>query len=130
MSEDILLSVNSIVFGVWFLIGAALVFWMQAGFAMVEAGFTIVVPGRTPPVGTPISCLTCKRPDLSRSSHLPVGKYGKSTLNHIGPECFFYSSFSSRGPSFASRSCSPRHSRASWRPPMRSMRPSFTASSP
>ncbi|MBQ3405501.1 MAG: ammonium transporter [Oscillospiraceae bacterium] len=24
----------------WFLIGAALVFWMQAGFAMVEAGFT------------------------------------------------------------------------------------------
>ena len=29
------------VFGVWFLIGAALVFWMQAGFAMVEAGFTI-----------------------------------------------------------------------------------------
>lgn len=27
-------------FGVWFLIGAALVFWMQAGFAMVEAGFT------------------------------------------------------------------------------------------
>ena len=31
---------NSIVFSVWFLIGAALVFWMQAGFAMVEAGFT------------------------------------------------------------------------------------------
>ena len=28
------------VFGVWFLAGAALVFWMQAGFAMVEAGFT------------------------------------------------------------------------------------------
>ncbi len=28
------------VFDVWFLIGAALVFWMQAGFAMVEAGFT------------------------------------------------------------------------------------------
>jgi Amt family ammonium transporter len=27
-------------FAVWFLIGAALVFWMQAGFAMVEAGFT------------------------------------------------------------------------------------------
>ncbi|MCR4821722.1 MAG: ammonium transporter [Treponema sp.] len=26
--------------GVWFLIGAALVFWMQAGFAMVETGFT------------------------------------------------------------------------------------------
>ncbi len=28
------------VWGVWFLIGAALVFWMQAGFAMVETGFT------------------------------------------------------------------------------------------
>ena len=27
-------------FAVWFLIGAALVFWMQAGFAMVETGFT------------------------------------------------------------------------------------------
>ncbi len=27
-------------FGIWFLIGAALVFFMQAGFAMVEAGFT------------------------------------------------------------------------------------------
>lgn len=25
---------------VWYLVGAALVFWMQAGFAMVEAGFT------------------------------------------------------------------------------------------
>ena len=31
---------NSQLFAVWFLIGAALVFWMQAGFAMVEAGFT------------------------------------------------------------------------------------------
>lgn len=28
------------VFGIWFLIGAAFVFFMQAGFAMVEAGFT------------------------------------------------------------------------------------------
>lgn len=28
------------IFGIWFLIGAALVFFMQAGFAMVEAGFT------------------------------------------------------------------------------------------
>ena len=27
-------------FGIWFLIGAALVFFMQAGFAMVETGFT------------------------------------------------------------------------------------------
>ena len=33
-------SLNSSLWGVWFLIGAALVFWMQAGFAMVEAGFT------------------------------------------------------------------------------------------
>ena len=40
MSEEILSVVNGEVFGVWFLIGAALVFWMQAGFAMVEAGFT------------------------------------------------------------------------------------------
>ncbi len=31
---------TSEIFSVWFLIGAALVFWMQAGFAMVEAGFT------------------------------------------------------------------------------------------
>ncbi|MBQ6067510.1 MAG: ammonium transporter [Clostridia bacterium] len=33
-------SVTKEVFGVWFLIGAALVFFMQAGFAMVETGFT------------------------------------------------------------------------------------------
>ncbi|MCQ2512548.1 MAG: ammonium transporter [Lachnospiraceae bacterium] len=33
-------SVTTEVFGVWFLIGAALVFFMQAGFAMVETGFT------------------------------------------------------------------------------------------
>ncbi len=31
---------TSEVFGVWFLMGAALVFFMQAGFAMVETGFT------------------------------------------------------------------------------------------
>ena len=40
MTEEIFEAVNGQVFGVWFLIGAALVFWMQAGFAMVEAGFT------------------------------------------------------------------------------------------
>jgi len=40
MSEEILTAIDSSVFGVWFLIGAALVFWMQAGFAMCEAGFT------------------------------------------------------------------------------------------
>ena len=40
MTEEILGAINGEVFGVWFLIGAALVFWMQAGFAMVEAGFT------------------------------------------------------------------------------------------
>ena len=33
-------AVTGEVFGVWFLIGAALVFFMQAGFAMVETGFT------------------------------------------------------------------------------------------
>lgn len=36
MIEEVL----SEVFGIWFLIGAAFVFFMQAGFAMVEAGFT------------------------------------------------------------------------------------------
>lgn len=40
MTEEIMRAVNGELFGVWFLIGAALVFWMQAGFAMVEAGFT------------------------------------------------------------------------------------------
>ena len=38
--SELLQSIDTEVFGVWFLIGAALVFWMQAGFAMVEAGFT------------------------------------------------------------------------------------------
>ena len=33
-------AVGTQVFGIWFLIGAALVFFMQAGFAMVETGFT------------------------------------------------------------------------------------------
>ncbi|WP_024865200.1 ammonium transporter [Butyrivibrio sp. FCS014] len=33
-------SSTTTIFAIWFLIGAALVFWMQAGFAMVEAGFT------------------------------------------------------------------------------------------
>lgn len=33
-------SISSDLWGVWFLLGAALVFWMQAGFAMVETGFT------------------------------------------------------------------------------------------
>ena len=40
MSNEILDYINSNLWGVWYLIGAALVFWMQAGFAMVEAGFT------------------------------------------------------------------------------------------
>ena len=38
--EELMEAVNGQIFGVWFLIGAALVFWMQAGFAMVETGFT------------------------------------------------------------------------------------------
>ncbi len=40
MTQEILSAVDGQLFAVWFLIGAALVFWMQAGFAMVEAGFT------------------------------------------------------------------------------------------
>ena len=38
--DEILEIMNGQLFGVWFLMGAALVFWMQAGFAMCEAGFT------------------------------------------------------------------------------------------
>ena len=37
---DVLSIANDTIFGVWFLIGAALVFFMQCGFAMVETGFT------------------------------------------------------------------------------------------
>ena len=40
MADEIMSVITGEVYGVWFLIGAALVFWMQAGFAMVEAGFT------------------------------------------------------------------------------------------
>ncbi len=44
MTEEVLAAIGQAVgtevFGVWFLIGAAFVFFMQAGFAMVEAGFT------------------------------------------------------------------------------------------
>ena len=39
MTDEIFEAINGELFSVWFLIGAALVFWMQAGFAMVEAGF-------------------------------------------------------------------------------------------
>ena len=41
--EEVMSAVQSLqgdLWGVWFLIGAALVFWMQCGFAMVETGFT------------------------------------------------------------------------------------------
>ena len=38
--QQIVSFINENMFGIWFLIGAALVFWMQAGFAMVETGFT------------------------------------------------------------------------------------------
>jgi len=38
--EEIMNVLHGEVFGVWFLVGTALVFWMQAGFAMCEAGFT------------------------------------------------------------------------------------------
>lgn len=44
MTNEILSAINETVgtevFGIWFLIGAAFVFFMQAGFAMVETGFT------------------------------------------------------------------------------------------
>lgn len=40
MNNTIISLVNENIFGVWFLIGAALVFFMQCGFAMVESGFT------------------------------------------------------------------------------------------
>ena len=44
MNSDIITTIEETVgnatFGVWFLIGAALVFFMQCGFAMVETGFT------------------------------------------------------------------------------------------
>ena len=38
--NEVLESASGISFGIWFLIGAALVFFMQCGFAMVETGFT------------------------------------------------------------------------------------------
>ena len=38
--QQIVSFINENMFGIWFLIGAALVFWMQAGFVMVETGFT------------------------------------------------------------------------------------------
>ncbi len=38
--SQVLEETSDMVFGIWFLIGAALVFFMQAGFAMVETGFT------------------------------------------------------------------------------------------
>ena len=40
MTEEIMQVITDNVYGIWFLIGAVLVFWMQAGFAMVESGFT------------------------------------------------------------------------------------------
>ncbi len=40
MNDSTLEAISENVFGVWFLIGAALVFFMQCGFAMVESGFT------------------------------------------------------------------------------------------
>ena len=40
LTEAISTASSEVAFGIWFLIGAALVFFMQAGFAMVETGFT------------------------------------------------------------------------------------------
>ena len=39
-ANSVLEMITSTSFGIWFLIGAALVFFMQCGFAMVETGFT------------------------------------------------------------------------------------------
>jgi len=39
MLDEMMSAMDGKLFAVWFLIGAALVFWMQAGFAMVESGF-------------------------------------------------------------------------------------------
>ena len=39
MTSDIFEALHGEIYGIWFLAGAALVFWMQAGFAMVETGF-------------------------------------------------------------------------------------------
>ncbi len=39
-ANNILDAANGVTFGVWYLIGAVLVFFMQCGFAMVETGFT------------------------------------------------------------------------------------------
>ncbi len=40
LDEKLYALVGDYAFGIWFLIGAALVFFMQCGFAMVETGFT------------------------------------------------------------------------------------------
>lgn len=41
MTEEMIASLSTeAAFAIWFLIGAALVFFMQCGFAMVETGFT------------------------------------------------------------------------------------------
>ena len=40
LTDAISAASSEVAFGIWFLIGAALVFFMQAGFAMVETGFT------------------------------------------------------------------------------------------
>ena len=40
MTTELMKALDGEIFAVWFLIGAAFVFWMQAGFAMCEAGFT------------------------------------------------------------------------------------------
>ncbi len=56
MSESMMKVVTEEIFAVWFLIGAAFVFWMQAGFAMCEAGFT-----RAKNAGNPIGRMSVRR---------------------------------------------------------------------
>lgn len=36
MSKEVITYINENLYGIWFLIGAALVFWMQAGFARLR----------------------------------------------------------------------------------------------
>ena len=42
MTQEIIKALDGEIFAVWFLIGAAFVFWMQAGFAMCETGLNLM----------------------------------------------------------------------------------------
>ena len=38
MSKEVITYINENLYGIWFLIGAILVFFMQCGFAILDAG--------------------------------------------------------------------------------------------